>query len=437
MIPLLVYAGQVALKHRQPQRVGKFLCPEPPDPRIKVAARPDDKVRNFASHVRRRPRTIACSHWLVVAKVTISDKNGHVIGHNHQRSQMSKFESLKNKYEELAHLPFGSDGPAKRRRGFAFEHLLNQLFTMSDLDPRAGYRPAGEQIDGSIYLDGRVYLLEAKWHADPLPASTLYQFKGKVDGKLAGTIGIFISMSGYAKDAIDALILGKGLNIILLDRRDMDAAILRGLGVKNVLKLKLRKAVEEGAIYFPVEGELVTAEETRAIEIEHLWFDHLIGGVLSRQPDQPRAADLLIVCEGDVDRVVIATLAERILGDAGSRRSIKILAAMGKLSIPPVANALRSTLRPESKILIVADADADAAGTLSMLTTRLDFRDWVAAIPNPSIETWLGLDLMAVRGAGKAFRVEQARQAAQKLDIETLRQRDEEFARFQTAILGA
>jgi Restriction endonuclease len=348
---------------------------------------------------------------------------------------MDNFANLKNEYEELGSLPLDSDGPAKRRRGFAFERLLNRVFTMSDLDPRAGYRPAGEQIDGSIYFDGRVYLLEAKWHADPLPASTLYQFRGKVDGKLVGTIGIFISMSGYAEDAVDALLVGKGLNIILFDRHDMDAAILRGIGFKKVLKLKLRKAAEEGAIYFPIEGELVTAEETRTIEIEHLQFD-LTGGVLSRQPDQPAAANLLIVCEGEVDRVVIATLTERILLNAASRRSVEILTAMGKLSIPRVANALRSTFRPDSKVLIVTDADADPVGTVAMLTSRLEFREWVAAIPNPSIETWLGLDLKNLRGAGKNFRIEQARQAAQQLDIEALRQRDQEFARFLDTVLG-
>ena len=108
-------------------------------------------------------------------------------------------EDIKEEYEELASLPPDSDGSARRARGFAFERLLNKLFALDELEPRAGYRPVGEQIDGSIYLDGRVYLLEAKWHAGPLPASTLYQFKGKVDGKLTGTIGILISMSGLSK----------------------------------------------------------------------------------------------------------------------------------------------------------------------------------------------------------------------------------------------
>jgi len=349
---------------------------------------------------------------------------------------MKSFDEIKKEYEELSDLPIDSDGAAKRKRGFAFERLLNKLFILDDLEPRAGYRPAGEQIDGSIYLDGRIYLLEAKWHADPLPASTLYQFKGKVDGKLAGTIGIFISMSGYAEDAIDALILGKGLNVILVDRRDMDAAIIRGSGFKKLLKLKLRKAAEEGAIYFPAEGELVTAEKTRTIEIDYLRFDQVTDQVLVTQPAHPAAADLLIVCEGESDRVVIATLAERILATAGSGRSIKIMTAMGKLAIPRVANALRSTFHPESKVLIVADSDGDPIGTTEMLSNGLEFSDWLASIPNPSIEAWLDVTLSDLRRRGGKFRIEQYRQAAHQVDIAALTQQDEEFKRFHSAILG-
>lgn len=347
---------------------------------------------------------------------------------------MSRLDEIRTEYEGLASLPADADGNTKRRRGFAFERFLNRLFMYEDLEPRTGYRPSGEQIDGSIYLDGRIYLLEAKWHADPLPASTLYQFKGKVDGKLAGTIGIFISMSGYAEDAVDALILGKALNIILLDQRDMDAAIIRGGGFKNILKHKLRKAAEEGAIYFPTEGELVTATKTRSIEIDLLRFDQTTGSVFATRPAEPDTADLLIVCEGDSDRVVIATLAERILASAGSSRSIKILTAMGKITIPRVANAMWNTFHSESKVLIVTDGDNDPAGTAMMLANGLEFEDWVAAIPNPSIETWLGLNLDRSRRPGKSW-IEDSRRAAGTLDIDALRQQDDQFEKFCAAIL--
>ncbi|BAH74958.1 TOPRIM nucleotidyl transferase/hydrolase domain-containing protein [Solidesulfovibrio magneticus] len=350
---------------------------------------------------------------------------------------MSSLEDIRKEYEELASLPSDADGNAKRKRGFAFERLLNKLFALNGLEPRTGFRPAGEQIDGSLYLDGRIYLLEAKWHADPLPASTLYQFKGKVDGKLAGTIGIFISMSGYAEDAVDALILGKELNIVLLDQRDMDASIVRGSGFKSVLKFKLRKAAEEGAIYFPMEGDLVTADKTSAVEIDLLRYDHATGGIMATQPAQPAAADLLIVCEGDSDRVVIATLAERILAAAGSRRSIKIMTAMGKMAIPRVANAMWSTFNSESKVLIVVDGDNDPTGTASMLRNGMEFPDWIAAIANPSIETWLDLDFETLRRRGGKSRIKQYRKASESLDIDAVRLRDTQFAQFYNAILGA
>lgn len=38
-------------------------------------------------------------------------------------------------------------------------------------------------------------LLEAKWTKNPMPASSLYQFKGKIDGKLAGTLGLFTAQT--------------------------------------------------------------------------------------------------------------------------------------------------------------------------------------------------------------------------------------------------
>lgn len=351
------------------------------------------------------------------------------------RGFMNSLDEIKKDYEALVNLPPSSDGDAKRARGFAFERLLNKLFIHDKLEPRAGYKPSGEQIDGSIYLDGRIYLLEAKWHADPLPASTLYQFKGKVDGKLLGTLGIFISMSGYGEDAVDALTLGKGLNVILVDRADMDAAIMREKGIKDILKLKLRKAAEEGVIYFPVEGDLVTAKTTRTVEIDDLRFDPLTGSVMAMQAIPPVTADLLIVCEGDSDRTAIAVLAERILAAAGSSRSIKILTAMGKLSIPKVANALWSTFHTESKMLIVTDADSDPAGTAAMLSNGLEFNEWVAAIPNPSIENWLGVNIQFRRKKGQS-RVSIAKEAAETVNIDALRKKDVEFSRFYDAILG-
>ena len=349
---------------------------------------------------------------------------------------MTGMDDIKAEFGRLSSLGPEADAVEKRRRGFAFERLLNGLFALEGLDPRTGYRPEGEQIDGSVYLDGRVFLIEAKWHVDPLPASTLYQFKGKVDGKLAGTIGIFISMSGYADHTVDALVLGKALNIVLFDGRDIDAAIVRGYGFKAVLKLKLRKAAEEGAIYFPAEGELVTAQRSQIVEIDDASFERTPVGERKPSSAENSVADLLIVCEGETDGAAIAVLAERLLRDAGSDRSIKIVVAMGKVTIPSVANAVRDAVLPETKVLIVVDGDNDPTGTEKMLAKGLRFDGWVYSIPDPSIEVWLDLDPRMQRRRATTFRVEQARRAAEALDISELRSRNAQFAKFCDAILG-
>jgi len=350
---------------------------------------------------------------------------------------MSGFGDIRKDYESLVKLPPDADGEAKRRRGYAFERLLNKLFSFEELEPRSSYQLAGEQIDGSIYFDGRFYLLEAKWHSEPLPASTIYQFKGKVDGKLAGTLGIFISMSGYAEDAVDALTLGKGLNVILVDSSDMDAAIRREYGIKKVLKTKIRMAAEKGVIYFPVEGSLVTADKTRVVEINDLRYDHIIGGIAATQKAEPASADLLIVCEGSSDRVIISTLAERILARADSDRSIKVFTAMGKMAIPRVANALRNTYNSESKVLIVTDGDNDPVGASAMLRDNLEFSEWLAAIPNPSIEAWLGYDINnPMRGKLGRSGVKKLRQEACEVDIDNLINRDKSFSILYESILG-
>ncbi|MNV55752.1 hypothetical protein D3C71_1479950 [compost metagenome] len=156
------------------------------------------------------------------------------------------------------------------------------------------------------------------------------------------------------------------------------------------------------------------------------------GGSVLR-PAEPATADLLIVREGDSDRVVIATLAERILAAAGSSRSIKILTAMGKITIPRVANAMRNTFHSEFKVLIVTDGDNDPIGTAMMLANGLEFDGWVAAIPNPSIETWLNLNRS--RRPGKSW-IEVSRSAAETLDIDALRQQDDQFEKFCAAILA-
>jgi hypothetical protein len=148
--------------------------------------------------------------------------------------------------EEFAHV----EAMSPVRRGRAFEAFLRHLISNSSLYPSLSFRPAGEEIDGSFWWEGRTYLIEAKWTADPIPASSIYMFKGKVDGKLVGTIGVFLSLSGYSEDAVAAVQLGKTLSVVLFDRTDIEAAV-EGVPFRKILRDKLYAAGRTGEIYIP------------------------------------------------------------------------------------------------------------------------------------------------------------------------------------------
>ncbi len=179
--------------------------------------------------------------------------------------------TLRNQFDFLASVPASAEPGEKRHRGQQFEELLEMLLDADGLSPHIHVRPDGEEIDGSFLLNDRAFLLEVKWHANPLPASTIYQFKCKVDGKLVGTLGVFISVSGFSADAVEALTAGKTMNVVLFDRRDVEAAIDRPNGFRIVLLAKLRMAAEKGAVYWPF-GSVFTSPgspATKAVEEEH------------------------------------------------------------------------------------------------------------------------------------------------------------------------
>ena len=111
---------------------------------------------------------------------------------------------------------------APQARGKAFEKVIGLMLSEAGLRHILSFRPHGEEIDGAFLWESHGFLLEAKWEHNPVPASSIFAFKGKVDGKFSGTRGIFISMSGYSEGCKDATARGKNLNILLFDKNDIE-----------------------------------------------------------------------------------------------------------------------------------------------------------------------------------------------------------------------
>ncbi len=158
-----------------------------------------------------------------------------------------KLDELKNKFLAIA------TGLDHQQRGFNLEKLLNELFHLFDLLPKAPFKLVGEQIDGSFTFDNDDYLLEAKWQKAQVNAGDLYKFGGKISGKLKNTLGLFISLDGYSPDCTET---GSSVvkSMILMDGQDLMMVLDGRIRLNEMMFIKRRHASDTGEIYYRISG---------------------------------------------------------------------------------------------------------------------------------------------------------------------------------------
>lgn len=138
-----------------------------------------------------------------------------------------------------------------QKRGYRLETVLNELFTLFDLDPKASFRVVGEQIDGAFTFDGTDYLLEGKWQTLRVGTHDLDAFKGKLSRKLDNTLGLFLSINGFEANAI-ALHSGARPSMILMDGSDLMAVLEGRIDLLQLLLRKRRHAAQTGQVFLEI-----------------------------------------------------------------------------------------------------------------------------------------------------------------------------------------
>jgi hypothetical protein len=114
-----------------------------------------------------------------------------------------RLEAISRKFFELIPLQ------DHQRRGYILQDILKELFELFDLDPKASFAIKGEQIDGAFTFDKTDYLLEARWQQEVVEPKELDAFSAKVTRKLENTLGLFLSINGFAEAGIAALAHGQ------------------------------------------------------------------------------------------------------------------------------------------------------------------------------------------------------------------------------------
>jgi hypothetical protein len=116
------------------------------------------------------------------------------------------------------------------------------------LAPRSPFKVVGEQVDGSFELDHDLYLLEAKWEANPLPERDLLVFRGKIEGKSSFTRGVFVAMNGITPEANEAIRIGKQATFFVITGDDLQMILQGRLPLDDFLRRRRRLLAEEGAV---------------------------------------------------------------------------------------------------------------------------------------------------------------------------------------------
>jgi len=154
--------------------------------------------------------------------------------------------------DDFLSLYSGFESP--QQRGYKLEKLLGDLAKSDSLETTEPFRINGEQIDGAIKYDGEHYLVEAKWEDKAASNEPLYQFAGKVEGKMYGR-GLFLSIHGFSDQVVQGLVTGKAIRTVLIDGEDLTLVLEQHLTMTQMIDAKIKAAQTRGLIYtHPITG---------------------------------------------------------------------------------------------------------------------------------------------------------------------------------------
>jgi len=157
---------------------------------------------------------------------------------------------------------------AKIGRGQDFEVLINDVFEDEGILLQRSYHTSdnrSEQIDGAIEVLNRIILFEVKWVESGLAASDLYAFIGKIENKLIGTLGLFISKEELSKNFINSLSKGRRRNVLLLHGKDIELLFSRDLSLRDYFSYCIRRYSFDNIIHYDVLSFLQSLEKSAAL----------------------------------------------------------------------------------------------------------------------------------------------------------------------------
>lgn len=113
-----------------------------------------------------------------------------------------------------------------KKRGDAYEELMNDIFSYYFPGAFQGFNRTGEQIDGQFYFDGHWYYIEVRWRNEPAIAADVSILRDRARRAFTGDVrAVFISYNGFTPDCIESLDAGSEERVILLTGYDLRSVL--------------------------------------------------------------------------------------------------------------------------------------------------------------------------------------------------------------------
>lgn len=172
-----------------------------------------------------------------------------------ERYRLTKLVDLRKLYEYLF---YSSD---KQRRGYTLERIVARLIALSLGNVIPSYRiqrtygdGSTSQIDAAFCLFGTQYFrVETKWEEKPIPPSAIVEFRDKLD--VVGIVGLFISVSGFTKEAITKAVAYRNeREILLMDGDDLRLTLIGSPSFDEAIRLKRQHLLVSSDPYHKLES---------------------------------------------------------------------------------------------------------------------------------------------------------------------------------------
>jgi hypothetical protein len=178
---------------------------------------------------------------------------------------MINYTNLQLLIKEYSDLKILRNNMTPNERGQRFNYFISEMLQCYRINSQASERSKGE-IDVSFMLEGRRFILEAKWQKKPNDTGDIAKLQKRVRQRLGGTVGILVSMSGFSADALKDVNEGEQLSVLLLDKNHFDCMLSGFIPPLELISLLLNQASFYGKAYCPSIIDLYPQSSAKEIK---------------------------------------------------------------------------------------------------------------------------------------------------------------------------